>query len=402
MDSFSALGTPWYNLILSTNLHCGSLLIALHRIGPYHHARFTAAAAQLELQVLETRPTSQEYPWAFDPSGHYPIYRLSGQPHPEADAPTVALDRQLHQLLDDLQPEAVVSVGWADRAYQRLLLACHSRHIPILIVSDSRQRDQPRSPAKDWIKQQLLRGYSAALVAGIESRAYLLKLGFPAAAIAQPWDVVDNHCFAATAALAATEPHFLCVSRFVAKKNHAGLLAAYGTYQRQGGAWGLQLIGTGPLEAEIRAAIAAVPDPCRVLLQPFQQIKQLSESYRVASAFVLASTSDQWGLVVNEAMAAGLPCLVSSSCGCAADLIEHGLTGWCFDPADPAALTATMHAAERQLPAQRQAMTIAAHARLEAYNPASFANGLQQALEWARDHPRRSHRAALVAALLSR
>jgi glycosyltransferase involved in cell wall biosynthesis len=47
---------------------------------------------------------------------------------------------------------------------------------------------------------------------------------------------------------------------------------------------------------------------------------------------VHASTTEQWGLVVNEAMAAGLPVLVSDRCGCAPDLVEVGVNGFTFDP----------------------------------------------------------------------
>ncbi len=381
----------------------GPVLLALHRIGPYHHARFLAAAQQFKLQVLETRPASQEYPWVFSPAGPYPIHRLSGQHHPDADPPVAQLDRQLHELLSRLMPQAVVSVGWADRAYQRLLLACQRRRIPLVIVSDSRHRDAPRSAAKEWIKSQLLRGYSAALVAGSESSAYLETLGFPPAAIFKPWDVVDNDHFSHPLAIAAASPppHLLCVSRFVAKKNHMGLLDAYANYQRQGGQWGLHLVGSGPLESEIQAAIRKLPDPANVVMLPFKQLEQLRDTYGGASAFVLASSCDQWGLVVNEAMAAGLPCLVSSACGCAADLIEHGVSGWTFDPADTAALAALLHAAEEQAPSRRAAMTAAAHNRLAAYSPASFAQGLQQALKWACTHPSDSRRSALIAALLS-
>ncbi|WP_411875727.1 glycosyltransferase [Vulcanococcus limneticus] len=386
------------------------VLLALHRIGPYHHVRLQTAATLLEIHALESRPRSQEYPWSFEPQGSYVIHQLSGQLQPEADPPLATLDQQLAALLNRLHPQVVVSVGWADRAYQRLLLAAQRRHIPVVIVSDSRERDEPRSNGKEAIKRQLLRGYSAALVAGRESRAYLEQLGFPQTAIFQPWDVVDTAFFAQTPRHAAQSPttaagpagsHFLCVSRFVPKKHHAGLLAAYGRYQRQGGSWGLRLIGAGPLQADLEEAIARVPDPSRVQLHPFQQLSELAASYAQASAFVLASSSDQWGLVVNEAMAAGLPCLVSSACGCAADLIEHGRTGWCFDPASPEQLTSLMHGCERQSSTDRDAMVLAARRRLEAFSPEAFASGLRQAVEWALAHPRRSRRATLTAQLLS-
>ncbi|WP_231605220.1 glycosyltransferase family 4 protein [Synechococcus sp. CBW1006] len=384
-------------------------MFALHRIGPYHRVRLEAAAqAGLRLMVLQTRPQSQEYPWKFDPAGCYQLESLRGAPHPEADPPQPELDRQLQQLLAACTPEAIVSVGWADPAYQRLLIAAQQRRIPILIVSDSRWRDQARSWPREWIKCQLLRGYSAALVAGHESRAYLEGLGFPAAGIFQPWDVVDNAFFATATDLAAASsqlrlspPRFLCVSRLVEKKNHCLLLQAYGAYQRQGGRWGLQLVGSGPLEAAIRQQIRQLPDPSRVELLPFAQLDQLGSLYGQASAFVLASSSDQWGLVVNEAMAAGLPCLVSSACGCTADLIEHGRTGWCFDPSDPEGLARLMHQAESQSPLSRAAMVLNARTLLQSYSPSAFARALRHALQWAGQHPRFSHRASFSAQLMT-
>lgn len=379
------------------------MLLALHRIGPYHHSRFAAVAGELQLHVLETRPKSIEYPWAFQPKVEYTIHQLRGHPHPEADLPIGPLRHQLAELLETIQPQAIISVGWADCAYQQLLVLAHQRRIPVVLISDSRQRDEPRSAAKEWLKRQLLRGYSAALVAGQESRSYLTELGFPPAAIFHPWDVVDNAFFQLSAAQAAPRQRsFLCVSRLVTKKNHQGLLEAYASYQQQGGCWGLQLVGSGPLEDPLRAQIAALPHPQRVQLLPFCQLEEVGRLYGQASAFVLASSTDQWGLVVNEAMAAGLPCLVSSACGCAVDLIEHSRTGWCFDPSSTQALTELMHTAERQPPDQRAAMVAAARQRLDAFTPQAFVQGLLAAVDQACRQPRFSHRAALTANLLSR
>jgi len=52
--------------------------------------------------------------------------------------------------------------------------------------------------------------------------------------------------------------------------------------------------------------------------------------YALANAFVHASTSEQWGLVVNEAIASGLPVIVSNRCGCAPELVDGN--GFTFDP----------------------------------------------------------------------
>ena len=80
-----------------------------------------------------------------------------------------------------------------------------------------------------------------------------------------------------------------------------------------------------------------------VILPGFRQYDELPAFYGLARAFVHASTTEQWGLVVNEAMAAGLPVLVSDRCGCAQDLVRNGVNGFTFDPCDVEELAGLMH-----------------------------------------------------------
>ncbi|MEX0669117.1 MAG: hypothetical protein WD060_01505, partial [Pirellulales bacterium] len=262
------------------------VVLALHRVGPYHHTRFLAACAHFALTVVETRPESQEYPWVVPPESlPYKLLRIHGAADPEDDPPLASLHRQWRAILQRTAAEAVVSVGWADRSYQVLLQQAQRRRLPLVVACDSRQRDRPRFASREWVKRQLLAGYSSAVVAGSESRSYLQQLGFPPAAIHQPWDVVDNDFFhhLPPAGPAHCSPHFLCVSRFVPKKNHAGLLQSYGLYQSEGGGWGLDLVGFGPLEPQLHAAVAGLPDPSRCQIRPFLQLPQLARAYHQAS-----------------------------------------------------------------------------------------------------------------------
>jgi glycosyltransferase involved in cell wall biosynthesis len=66
--------------------------------------------------------------------------------------------------------------------------------------------------------------------------------------------------------------------------------------------------------------------------------------YAFAGCFVLPSTREPWGLVVNEAMAAGLPVIVSNRCGCAEDLVHTGQNGYLFDAGADGALESRMNA----------------------------------------------------------
>src|SRR5205807_2078983 len=125
-----------------------------------------------------------------------------------------------------------------------------------------------------------------------------------------------------------------------AKKNLARLLQAYALYRAAAGgaSWKLILLGDGTLRADLERLRDELGLGEDVAMPGFKQYHELPSYYGLAGAFVHASTSEQWGLVVNEGMAAGLPVLVSRACGCAADLVRDGVNGFAFDPLDAGAL----------------------------------------------------------------
>jgi 1,2-diacylglycerol 3-alpha-glucosyltransferase len=77
-----------------------------------------------------------------------------------------------------------------------------------------------------------------------------------------------------------------------------------------------------------------------VHLPGFEPYDELPVYYALANAFVHASTNEQWGLVVNEAIASGLPVIVSNRCGCAPELVNSN--GFTFDPTNEHELTARL------------------------------------------------------------
>lgn len=154
-----------------------------------------------------------------------------------------------------------------------------------------------------------------------------------------------------------SSPFFLASARFIEKKNLPRLIQAYGRYRQlagkaesenrktgstspqpspQGGEgealWDLVLLGDGPLRETLNTQLSTLNLHAYVHLPGFKQYPDLPEYYARAGAFIHASTTEQWGLVVNEAMASGLPVLVSNRCGCAQDLVEDRVNGFTFDP----------------------------------------------------------------------
>ena len=119
----------------------------------------------------------------------------------------------------------------------------------------------------------------------------------------------------------------------------------------------------------------------------FKQYHELPLYFGLASAFVHPSTTEQWGLVVNEAMASGLPVLVSDRCGCAADLVAEGVNGFTFAPENVDELTQLM------LKVSAENFPLTAYGSesrriISRWGPERFASGLSQAVAVALKNPR--------------
>jgi glycosyltransferase involved in cell wall biosynthesis len=364
----------------------------VQRVGPYHHARLCTWAALRPgaAKVIEFRPTDAVYAWT---SVKAEGADLRQETHS---------GEELCRTLDELQPQAVVCVGYADPEIHRAMAWALRRRVPLVTCSDSTHDDEPRFWAKEAFKCRIVAAFDAALVAGSRAHDYLESLGLPMDRRFQPWDVVDNAHFERGADLAlANEPasrgrlklphrYFLCVARFVPKKNLLRLVEAYARYAMQAGheAWSLVVAGAGPLEPELRASVAAAGLKPQVHFPGVLQYHDLPAYYGLAGAFVLPSVSDQWGLVVNEAMAAGLPVLVSSRCGCAPDLVREGENGFTFDPKNVPQLAELLTRLTQPGEGRRAAMGQRSREIIKAFSPEAFAAGLEAAIACALDRPR--------------
>lgn len=108
--------------------------------------------------------------------------------------------------------------------------------------------------------------------------------------------------------------------------------------------WPLVIAGDGPLYASIARRISEQSLTEYIHLIGHQSYNELPTLYASAGALVFPSLSETWGLVVNEAMAAGLPVLVSENVGCHPDLIREGINGWTFNPTDVVQLAGLFNA----------------------------------------------------------
>jgi 1,2-diacylglycerol 3-alpha-glucosyltransferase len=361
--------------------------------GPYHLARLEAFFQSIDrrswqLIGIELARTEQEYPWQTDiHQSPFPIHSIV-QNQPLEESSVVGLSLKLNRHLKQINPDVIAIAGYAHPAMLTALFWARRHGKPAILFSETTEADFARTTWREQIKRRIISQYTAALVGGQPQKRYLAKLGMPAASIACGYNIVGNAAFhpdrIRDLPQPLARPYFLAINRFVTKKNLPGLLNAYATYRQLAGdsAWDLVLCGDGPMRGQLEQQIRDRGIQSHVHLPGFLQQDQLLPYFAHAQCFVHTSTHEQWGLVINEAMAAGLPVIVSDRCGCVEDLLLEGVNGFSFDPDKPEELTRLMLRMSSG-EVDRQAMGQAALQHIQQFSPSYFADGLMQAIDYA-------------------
>ncbi len=384
--------------------------VLFSRLGPYHFARLLAANQVVQVTAVEFSNVDSVYAWdeMTEPASFQRVMLFRDSLVEEHSAHAIAA--RLRAVLSELRPEVVAIPGWSDRCALAALAWCAEQGVPTVVMSETTPWDHDRKWWKEVVKRQLVHGFAAALVGGRNHAQYLVALGMAAERINLGYDAVDNAYFsqrseavrgeaagpagdAVRARWDLPQHYFLASARFIEKKNLGRLLAAFARYRAlavpaPAPVWDLVLLGDGPLRPELERQLAELGLQGAVRLPGFKQYPELPAYYGLARAFVHASTTEEWGLVVNEAMASGLPVLVSHRCGCTADLVQAHRNGFTFDPGAVEELAQLMLRLA-SLPSQKLAAMGAASREIVAqWGPERFAQGLRRAVEMAQRAPR--------------
>jgi glycosyltransferase involved in cell wall biosynthesis len=254
--------------------------------------------------------------------------------------------------------DAFIVMGWYLKCFWQAIRACRRLKIPVLVRGDS-QLATPRSKlktlAKELVYRVLLRQFDGFLTVGQRSREYLQHYGVPEWKLFPAPHFVDNAWFAERKEVASGQRQelrqvwgvrpgqvaVLFVGKFIPEKGLSLLVHGLAEFEKkQPGVLKLILVGSGPLEADIRGLSTRLN--VDLTFAGFKNQGELPACYGAADVLVLTSVSETWGLVVNEAMACGLPAIVSTACGCEPDLIVEGETGFAFTAGEVAAFTAAL------------------------------------------------------------
>jgi 1,2-diacylglycerol 3-alpha-glucosyltransferase len=253
----------------------------------------------------------------------------------------VLLNRGVASALERAHPDVIVCGGYGYPASWQVLGWARRHKRPMFLWSESNQQDQRRGmPHVEMLKRRFIRACSGFVVPGKSAAAYVETFGVPRERIFVAPNAVDNPFFSHQASAARSraaemrrqfglpERYFLCVSRLIFAKGVFDLMEAYSRLAPELRASSeLLFVGDGVEQSALQARAAAI-HPGKVRFTGFAHREQLPVYYALAEALVFPTHSDTWGLVVNEAMACGIPIVVSDAAGCVPDLVEDGWNGY--------------------------------------------------------------------------
>jgi glycosyltransferase involved in cell wall biosynthesis len=363
-------------------------------ISPYRIPVFNALARQkgIELHVIflaETDPTQRH--WLVYKDEIEFSYEVLPAWRRRWGAWHILLNRGLWSVLERFHPNSILCGGYNYPAFWEAVSWAKFHHVHFAAWIESTSRDQ-RNPGvlARFIKRWFIRNCSAFAVPGKSSFEYVKSMGVPAEQIHRAPNAVDIRRFANLArsvrergAQCRTElglppRYFVYAGRVTREKGVFQLLEAYTRLEPElRSEVGLVLVGEDTAKNELMKNAAKVY-PGTVVFPGFAQRDQLAAFYALAEVLVFPTLSDTWGLVVNEAMACGLPVIASDVAGCVADLVHDGKNGYVVPAANVGKLAEAMAAFARD-PQLASRMGERSARLIEGFSPECCAAGLATA-----------------------
>jgi glycosyltransferase involved in cell wall biosynthesis len=306
------------------------------------------------------------FAWDTDLLSGYASVFLARVAHGGARSVTETSARGLGTVLRTLAPAAVLLVGYSPRFYQLACVRAWRTGRPLLLRAETTDHAVRRGSVKlrvrDWALRSLYQRCSRLLYVGQRSNQHFRRLGCPDEKLVFSPYCVDTTSFDVDEAartrlrsetrrgLGLTDQNkmLLLSGKLVRRKRPDLLLRGIKqlpSHLRE--QVHVVALGSGDQEAALRALARESP-PIALTCLGFQNQSRLSAYYHAADLLLLPSDSGEtWGLVVNEALHHGVPCVVSEAVGSAPDLVRPGVTGEVFETGSTASLASALERAWR-------------------------------------------------------
>jgi glycosyltransferase involved in cell wall biosynthesis len=266
---------------------------------------------------------------------NYTILDDKGHSFSDDGEKTIFLYRGLSKLIEKEDPDAIMVAGFSTatlKVFRRNIF----KGTPYIIVSGTIEKPGKNMNLIRKIQRKVLANHASAFVAyGTLAKKYLINLGVSKSNIYIGRNTVDTHFFeSATAAIRKTniknldKIHFTYIGYLVPRKNVMALLHAVKLLAETESNFVLDIIGDGISMNELNEFVIKNNLSAFVCFHGFKQKHELPVFLAQSDGFLFQTDYDIWGLVLNEAMAAGVPCLASPNAGATTDLIQDGKTGF--------------------------------------------------------------------------
>jgi glycosyltransferase involved in cell wall biosynthesis len=241
--------------------------------------------------------------------------------------------------------DALIVHGHTPAAMVLAVVAAKASRIPVLMRCET-HLGLRRSGLRRLLRRPLIgsfyRQFDAVLAIGSANHEFYRAMGIAADRIFLMPYAVDNRRFVAGSRLSAAErrearaslgvgddrPIILHAAKFQPRKHPDDLLRAAALLKERV-PFHLVMLGSGEMEPELRTLARSI-DLRNICFTGFVNQSALPRYYGACDVFVLPSADEPWGLVINEAMCAGLPIVASSEIGCVPDLVREGGNGRIF------------------------------------------------------------------------
>lgn len=351
------------------------------------HARAAFAEHGAEVVVLEVSGADSTYGFAVAPEISGAWHRLL----PGRDARSLRprfVARVIWDALEAVQPDVVFATAIAFPTGATAVRWARSRRRSVVIMDDARTEDVPRSALTNAVKRRVYANVDAVMTAGPSHNESYVWWGVPESRIFHGTQAIDVAWYAEQALAIRNGQdipslprhpgtgYILGLGRSIPQKNWRVLLRAYALLHQRNNVRvpPLALVGDGPDKARLQSLANALQVPGIHFFGACSP-QQVPWYYAFASAVVLPSRGEAWGLVVNEAMACGVPPVVSRQCGSADSLVLHGVNGWTFDADDVEQLYHVLTGVIRMTAEERSSVEKAARRTVAAWSLDTFTQG---------------------------
>jgi len=239
---------------------------------------------------------------------------------------------KLFKMLDDIKPDVIIASSIVFFAGALGLRWAKKNKKKFIMFENAKPSQFIRNGVVQKVKDTLIGQADALWLPSDDYDAEYPEFKAKGALFFYGYCCVDNRLFQ-THQNSLNQNILLCVARLVPIKNIDALLKSWKIVETANTGYALQIIGDGP-ELEKLQALAAGLDLNTVKFVGAVDNQEILPYFEAADGFILPSLSETWGLVVNEAMAAGLPVLLSNKINAAHTLLIEGETGFGFEPTD--------------------------------------------------------------------